>query len=204
MTDGTAAGTSEVKDLSQYGLLELLRDAIALWPAAASSTSRPATAAGAWISGPATARRPAPPSSRTSPRRRGSRFVSIAHLTAFNGELAFLANDGTDGTQIWVSDGTANGTQMVTDVEHLRPAPSDPTAAGTSLYFFAPDPSTSGEDLWVTNGTAGATSEVASIPSVTPSGQSNAYAATRDGPDGRRVPRLLPRPVRLPASGQGA
>ena len=46
-TNGTSAGTSEVKDLSQYGAIRLLRFELGRWrPAATSSTSPRATASG--------------------------------------------------------------------------------------------------------------------------------------------------------------
>ena len=38
-----------------------------------------------------------------------------SNLTTVGGALYFTANDGTDGEQLWVSDGTSTGTQMLTD-----------------------------------------------------------------------------------------
>ena len=38
------------------------------------------------------------------------------YLTNLNGTLFFAATDGTNGTQLWSSDGTSAGTQMVTDM----------------------------------------------------------------------------------------
>ena len=35
-----------------------------------------------------------------------------SNLISVNGKLAFTAEDGTTGTSLWVSDGTAAGTQL--------------------------------------------------------------------------------------------
>ena len=49
-------------------------------------------------------------------------------LTVIGGTLYFAANDGTDGTELWKSDGTAAGTVMVKDIyagsRRLRPPPT--------------------------------------------------------------------------------
>ena len=51
---------------------------------------------------------------------------------AINGELFFTAKDATDGTQLWVTNGTASGTTMLTDlnVNHGGPDPKYLTAVG--------------------------------------------------------------------------
>ena len=199
VTDGTAAGTTEILDLSKYedpSSFFVTPSLVASGGKLYFTTSDGGGGVDLWTSS-GTAAGTSVVKDFTPPSGQSLSNVSIGYLTAFNGELAFLANDGTHGTQLWVSNGTGTGTQMVTDVSSSGQPPSDPTAAGGSLYFFAPDPSTSDEDLWVTNGTVVGTSKVASIPSVTPSGRSNRLCRDHDGPDGRRVPRLLPRAVRI-------
>ena len=72
-------------------------------------------------------------------------------LTAFNGDVYFIANDGTDGDQIWKSDGTAGGTVMLTNFTNSS-ALYDPdlTVVGNTLFFAAND-GTSGQELWEMN-----------------------------------------------------
>jgi ELWxxDGT repeat protein len=179
VTDGTAAGTTEVLDLTKYedsSSFFVTPSLVASGGKLYFTTSDGGGGVDLWTSG-GTAASTSVVEDFTAPSGESTSNVSISDLTAFNGELAFLANDGTHGTQLWISNGTATGTQMVTDVSSSGEPPSDPTAVGGSLYFFAPDPTTSDEDLWVTNGTVGGTSTVASIPTFTPSSQSTAYAA---------------------------
>ena len=93
-----------------------------------------------------------------------------ADLTEFDGKLYFTANDGKNGGELWVSDGTAEGTQLVADI---RPGSSDNgfaygsfpsgfTEFNGELYFTAND-GENGEELWVTDGTAEGTQLVADI-----------------------------------------
>ena len=47
--------------------------------------------------------------------RPGSFGGDPEHLTVFNNELYFRANDGTNGTELWKYDGV-NSPSMVTDI----------------------------------------------------------------------------------------
>ena len=38
-------------------------------------------------------------------------------MTALEGRLFFAADDGTTGEELWVSDGTADGTELVKDIK---------------------------------------------------------------------------------------
>jgi ELWxxDGT repeat protein len=58
------------------------------------------------------------------------------------------------GSELWKSDGTAEGTVRVEDINPGGDSyPSELTAVGNTLYFVAEDGS-SGRELWQTDGTA--------------------------------------------------
>lgn len=73
--------------------------------------------------------------------------------------VVFLADDGTHGVELGVTDGTADGTKLLAD---LRPGlfssrPSTLVSAGPAAYFTA-DAGAHGRQLWVTDGTPDGTS----------------------------------------------
>ncbi|HUT93242.1 MAG TPA: Ig-like domain-containing protein [Thermoguttaceae bacterium] len=76
-------------------------------------------------------------------------------LTSVDGALYFTADDGTRGRELWKSNGTPGGTELVEDVysgsTDGAPNASDPqslTYANGRLYFSAAD-GTHGRELWV-------------------------------------------------------
>jgi ELWxxDGT repeat protein len=70
-------------------------------------------------------------------------------LTNANGTLFFAGNDGTDGSELWKSDGTAAGTVMVKDINpgSFGSSPASLTLSGGHLFFTAND-GTHGVELW--------------------------------------------------------
>ncbi|MEL7077942.1 MAG: ELWxxDGT repeat protein [Cyanobacteria bacterium J06582_2] len=86
---------------------------------------------------------------------------SPSGLTELNGKLYFAADNGESGTELFVSDGTAEGTQLLVD---LNPGSSDYGFAYSSdpayiaevngKLFFAADNGESGTELFVSDGTA--------------------------------------------------
>ncbi|MFZ2188749.1 MAG: ELWxxDGT repeat protein [Candidatus Moraniibacteriota bacterium] len=93
----------------------------------------------------------------------GSSYPSL--LTNVGGILYFFANDGPDGNELWRSDGTNLGTNLVKDI---NPGISDGVSLvfysdmritggfGGELYFQASD-GVHGKELWKSNGTSGGT-----------------------------------------------
>jgi ELWxxDGT repeat protein len=76
------------------------------------------------------------------------------HLTEFNNKLYFTADDGENGSELWVTDGTAEGTQLLADIYPglNNSFPSDLTEFNNKLYFSADDGTR--PKLWVTDGTS--------------------------------------------------
>ena len=78
--------------------------------------------------------------------------------------LFFPATEGTNGAELWATDGTAAGTARVADIEPGADGstPRDFTQLGTKLFFRART-SASGDELWATDGTGPGTALVADI-----------------------------------------
>ena len=102
------------------------------------------------------------------------------NLTVFNNKLYFAADDGVNGEELWVTDGTTQGTQLLADIypgnayAPYSAIPDDPYSYGPGFYYpassrptnltvfnnklyFAADDGVNGEELWVSDGTAGGT-----------------------------------------------
>lgn len=78
--------------------------------------------------------------------------------TCYNGFYYFVANNGTNGAELWRTDGTAGNTTLVKDI---RPGSAGSniqklTVAGGILFFMADD-GTNGTELWKTDGTVAGT-----------------------------------------------
>ncbi|CAN5891254.1 hypothetical protein BH11VER1_BH11VER1_00780 [soil metagenome] len=97
-------------------------------------------------------------------------------LINLNGTLYFAASGSTtNGTELWKSDGTAAGTVMVLNINAtsgLSSLPTNLTAVGTTLFFRA-DNGINGIELWKSDGTPGGTALIKDIYS----GFSNANPA---------------------------
>lgn len=93
----------------------------------------------------------------------------VTHLTNVNGTLFFRASDGAHGFELWKSDGTEQGTQLVKDI---RPGSGDSisysvnTSGLTNVngtLFFAANDEMHGFELWKSDGTEQGTMMVKDI-----------------------------------------
>jgi ELWxxDGT repeat protein len=79
---------------------------------------------------------------------------SPSNLTNINGTLFFRANDGTNGDELWKSDGTPGGTVMVKDIytgSSNSSYPAEFTSVNGTVFFRAED-GTHGNELWKSDG----------------------------------------------------
>jgi len=81
----------------------------------------------------------------------------VSHLAVLGSRVFFTADDGTTGQELWVTDGTPEGTTLVKDLSPglFRFEPVDLTPFDGALYF-APGVTDLG-GIWRSNGAAGGT-----------------------------------------------
>ena len=87
--------------------------------------------------------------------------VFVEQVTPFGTGVAFTAHDGTNGEELWITDGTQPNTQMVTDLNpgSASSSPKGLMPWGATLLFFA-DNGAGFRSLWKTDGTSGGTFKV--------------------------------------------
>lgn len=160
-SDGTAAGTKQVKDLTPGSNGSALGDFAALGGKVAF-TADDGTGRKLWVSdgtaaGTVAVATPAGVLGHNPFGPYSENFVSAG------GKVYFPGRDAA-GLQLWVTDGTAAGTRRVSNVAGVAPpwgGPGDPqvtgiTAAGAKVYFVANDRD-AGAQLFVSDGTAAGT-----------------------------------------------
>jgi ELWxxDGT repeat protein len=83
---------------------------------------------------------------------------SFMDAIAFNNLLYFKADDGVHGEELWVSDGTTDGTYMLKDISLVNATVSPNSFTPYNhLIFFQADDGINGRELWTTDGTESGT-----------------------------------------------
>lgn len=177
-SDGTAAGTSLVRDLA---------------PGAASSRPRLAAVAGDLVffvadvpgAGAELCVTDGTPSGTrlAADVRPGAAGADPTDLVPQHGGVWFAADDGASGREPWYSDGTAAGTRRVIDLVPGS-AGSEPRAlvglGARRVLFVASDPA-EGDEPWSSDGTAAGTRRLAAVrPGPSGSGITG-FLVRRDG-----------------------
>ena len=112
--------------------------------------------------------------------RPGSNTSSPSQITRAGNRAVFVANDGTTGNELWASDGTVAGTQLLRDIQPGATSPSILylTSFGNSVVFRASDPTNGGIEPWITDGTPGGTRPIADVNPGAASSSPEQFAAT--------------------------
>ena len=96
---------------------------------------------------------------------------ATSNFTSWNNKLYFVANNGINGTELWTSDGTSTGTQMVFDAgigsQSLWPSKLVPMS--TQMLIVTSPFGLAGQQLWVTDGTSTGTTVLSSSSGVSQS-----------------------------------
>nr|WP_162488207.1 ELWxxDGT repeat protein [Azospirillum lipoferum] len=100
----------------------------------------------------------------------GSTGSSASSFVALpNGTALFGATNGStnNGSELWITDGTANGTVLLKDIESGTPgsSPTNFALLSDGKVLFSASTSTTGRELWITDGTANGTVLVKDINS---------------------------------------
>ncbi len=124
---------------------------------------------------------------------KGGGHSNASFLTAFGNHVYFAANDAKHGYELWRTDGTNAGSDLLIDIYPGKKssAPQDITVSGGVLYFTART-ETEGEEIWKSDGTAAGTEMLkdvnpgpaSSFPRYLVDADSKFYFAANDGTHG--------------------
>lgn len=165
VTDGTSAGTFKITpgNVSVDGHLIVGGNKIYFFASDGTNGKEP------WVSDGTTAGTKMLKNIHTNTSDTDFGLINSTFISADANKAFFVANDGTTGDELWVTNGTTEGTTLVKDINsgsqgsQIQVAPS---AMGTNmkdgkLYFFALNGSggftINGKEPWVSDGTAAGT-----------------------------------------------
>lgn len=92
-----------------------------------------------------------------------------AKIVNVSGFAVFPATNGTDGVELWLSDGTPGVTEQIKNINPTGDSsPSDITLA--NFVYFTADDGVHGRELWITDGTPAGN---LLVKDINPTGSSN-------------------------------
>lgn len=74
-----------------------------------------------------------------------------------SGEFYFAASDGVNGTELWKTNGSTEGTLLIKDISTAGDSSPSGFVRFKDMYFFSADDGVNGRELWKTDGTADGT-----------------------------------------------
>lgn len=95
---------------------------------------------------------------------------STQYMSRVNNKIFFIANDGSTGRELWVTDGTAAGTKLVKDIVpgpegSLADQPLDPFTFGNKIVFRTS--LSQRQSVWISDGTSDGTYEIVNFQYIT-------------------------------------
>jgi ELWxxDGT repeat protein len=101
---------------------------------------------------------------------------NINRFTEVSGLLFFVATDDTHGTELWRTDGTADGTILLKDIDPQASSSSPQNLVNVNgMLYFSADDGTHGRELWRSDGTPEGT---VLLQDLDPTGSSNPTCLT--------------------------
>lgn len=200
-SDGTDGGTVVVKDINPTGSsnLDLLGDinGTLFFSADNGTNGRELWKSDGTETGTVLIKDINPGSaSSISPTPLDPRLNPPSQLTDVNGTAFFVADNGTNGNELWKSDGTNSGTSLVKDIfaGSQGSTPDNLTNVNGTLFFTVNDGS-NGTELWKSDGSETGTTLVADInPGANSSNPNNLtnvdgilYFSADDGTNGTEL-----------------
>lgn len=167
ITDGTTAGTTLLKDINPGGNSDPYLDNFLINGKLLFSANNGTAGDELWVTdgssgGTQMLKDIMPGASGSSPDFLVTRNGNNLELATLGGKVFFFAEDGINGDELWVTDGTTAGTQLLKDINpgsasaYGGSAVSNGVILNGKLYFIAGTAAT-GTELWVTDGTSAGT-----------------------------------------------